>query len=207
MEYTREFVQMQSCDFQVKFFNTLSKFWDEFHLLIWKCNKEFSKLRGSEIKKFIINCPKVAKVIRDNFVMTEDIEYLCQGLELWYDLESFLKISTVKDESSFPSLINNFKTNLSKFYKCGKFTFLTKRNYGDDETFYFHCLRFYIPNIVDQTWEKHGLGVGIFTMQGYERRNKESKNTLRRFNNNKGNIVIGNMKRLWDLFYYEHPNM
>ena len=139
--------------------------------------------------------------------MTEDIEYLCQGLELWHDLESFLKISTVKDESSFPSLINNFKTNLSKFYKCGKFTFLTKRNFGDDETFYFHCLRFYIPNIVDQTWEKHGLGVGIFTMQGYERRNKESKNTLRRFNNNKGNIVIGNMKRLWDLFYYEHSNM
>ena len=41
MNYTREFVQMQSCDFQIKFFNTLSKFWDEFQLLIWKCNKDF----------------------------------------------------------------------------------------------------------------------------------------------------------------------
>ena len=119
----------------------------------------------------------------------------------------FLKISRVKDEAVYPSLIMKFKTDLSEFYKCGKYTFLTKRNYGDDESFYFHCLRFYIPNIADETWEKFKLGVGIFTMQGYERRNKESKNTLRRFNNNKGNIVIGNMKRLWDLFYYEHANM
>ena len=54
---------------------------------------------------------------------------------------------------------------------------------------------------------KFKFGAGIFTMQGYKRRNKESKNTLRRFNNNKGNIIIGNMKRLWDLFYYEHANM
>ena len=38
-------------------------------------------------------------------------------------------------------------------------------------------------------------------MQGYERRNKESKNTLRRFSNKKGDIVTPNLKRLWDVFY------
>ena len=195
---------MQSCDFQIKFFNTLSSFWGEFHLLIWKCNKDFSILKGAEIKKLIINCPTVAKLIRDNFVITDDIEYLCKGLELWFDIESFLKISTIENETSYPSLIDEFKTNLTEFYKCGKKTFLTKRNDGDDETFYFHCLRFYMPKIVDETWEKFKFGVGIYTMQGYERRNKESKNTLQRFSNNKGNIVVGNMKRLWYAYYYEH---
>ena len=64
-----------------------------------------------------------------------------------------------------------------------------------------------MPKIVDETWEKFKFGVGIFTMQGYERRNKESKNTLQRFSNNKGNIVVGNMKRLWDAYYYEQANM
>ena len=118
-----------------------------------------------------------------------------------------MKISRFKHEAVYPSLIIKFKKDLSEFYKCGKYTFLTKRNYGDDESFYFHVLRFYIPNIVDETWEKFKLGVGIFTIQGYERRNKGSKNSLRRLNNNKGNIVIRNMKRLWDLFYYEHSNM
>ena len=109
MTHTREFVQMLSCDFQVKFYNVLSIFWDEFQLLVWKCNKDFSIFKGAQIKKFITNCPKVAKVMRDNLVMTEDIEYLCKALELWCDIESFLKISTVKDEESYPSLIDKFK--------------------------------------------------------------------------------------------------
>ena len=37
-------------------------------------------------------------------------------------------------------------------------------------------------------------------MQGFEARNKESKNTLRRFSNGRGNFVITNLKRLWDVF-------
>ena len=118
---------MQSYEFQVKFFNILSSFWNEFQLLVWKCNKKFAILKGGEIKKFIINCPNIAKLIRENFVNTEDIEYLCKGLELWFSIESFLKISTVDDESTYPLLINEFQTNVKEFYKCGKYTFLTKR--------------------------------------------------------------------------------
>ena len=49
-------------------------------------------------------------------------------------------------------------------------------------------------DIVDETCEKFESGVGKFTMQGHERRNKESKNTLKRFSNNKGNVLIGNVK-------------
>ena len=57
-----------------------------------------------------------------------------------------------------------------------------------------------MPRIAWKTYKTHGLGLGVFTMQGFERRNKESQNTLRRFSNSKGNIVVGNMKRLWDIF-------
>ena len=55
-----------------------------------------------------------------------------------------------------------------------------------------------------QTWDKHRLGLGIYTMQGFKQRNKESKNTFRRFTNKKGSYILSNLKRLWDLFYYEH---
>ena len=48
--------------------------------------------------------------------------------------------------------------------------------------------------------EEHGLGLGIYTMQGFERRNKESKNVMNRFSNGVGNIVVSNLKRLWDVF-------
>ena len=70
-----------------------------------------------------------------------------------------------------------------------------------------HVLRFYIPRIADDTFEKYNLGVGIFTMQGFERRKKESKNTLRRFSNGIGNIIVGNLKRLWDIFFSGSTNI
>lgn len=157
MTYTRDFVQMLSCDFQIKFHNVLSSFWDKFQFLVWKCNKDFSIFKGAQIEKFVTSCPKVAKLMRDNLVMTEDIEYLCKGLELWCDIESFLKMSTLKDKESYQSLIDKLKKELNKFYEYSKHTFLTKRNTGDGETFHFHCLRLYIPNVVDHTWKNLNL--------------------------------------------------
>ena len=38
-----------------------------------------------------------------------------------------------------------------------------------------HCFHFYVPQIVNVTYGKHGLGIGIFTMPKFERRNEESK--------------------------------
>ena len=63
-----------------------------------------------------------------------------------------------------------------------------------------HVLRYYIVDIAKITYEKHQLGVGIFSMQGFERRNKESKNTMKRFCNNKGNVLMNNMKRLYGVY-------
>ena len=60
-----------------------------------------------------------------------------------------------------------------------------------------------MPDIVLKTFERHGLGVGIFTMQGFERRNKESKNCLKRFTNNKDNVLIQNMNRLYNVFEHQ----
>ena len=85
--------------------------------------------------------------------------------------------------------------NLRKFQ-----SFLTK-NKGDprgDETFHMHCLRFHLPKIAKTTLEKDGLGLGIFTMQGHEHRNKEQKNTLKGFCNGRRNILSNNMNRLCD---------
>ena len=94
--------------------------------------------------------------------------------------------------------------NLSRFYKVGAKSFLTGGSTaGNEETFHMHALQFYIPELVKITFDRHGLGIGIFNMQGFERRNKESKNTLKRFSNNKGNIILPNLRRLWDVFYHE----
>ena len=43
-------------------------------------------------------------------------------------------------------------------------------------------------------------------MQGFESRNKESKNIMRRFNNKKHNICSQILKRLWDSFCYNNDH-
>jgi len=40
-------------------------------------------------------------------------------------------------------------------------------------------------------------------MQGFERRNKESKNVYNRFTNKKGNILMNNLKTISDIFIHE----
>ena len=72
--------------------------------------------------------------------------------------------------------MDTYVKNVKLFFTAGGKSFLTKGVVkGDDETFYFHCLHFYIPKIAKETFEENHLGVGVFTMQGYERRNKETK--------------------------------
>ena len=44
-------------------------------------------------------------------------------------------------------------------------------------------------------------------MQGFERRNKESKNILRRFINMKNQMLSQILKRLWDSFFYNNDHV
>ena len=99
--------------------------------------------------------------------------------------------------------MEKFELNVDLWYHVGKDFFLTKHIPGDIETFCHHVVRYHMPATARTTYERHALGVGIFTMQGFEQRNKESKNTMHRFNNKKGNVCESNMKRLWDVFHWE----
>lgn len=107
----------------------------------------------------------------------------------------FLVITTIENENVYKQQMLEFEQNVKEMYKEGKLTILTKNllKEGDNKTFFLHCLRFYIPKIIKITYKNHNLDVGIFTMHGFERRNKESKNAMRKFSNNRGNIIISNM--------------
>ena len=114
-------------------------------------------------------------------------------------------ITKIEDVAIYEKQLEDYIVNVKEFYKIGVQSFLTKDkgNPGGDETFYMHVLRFYVPKIARTTFDKDGYGVGIFTMQGYKRRNKESKNTLHHFCNGKGDILKNNMNRLYDVYHYD----
>ena len=114
----------------------------------------------------------------------------------------------VQDAAEFPKVLDRFESNINEFYRCGTETFLSGKgnDIGDEETYYLHALKNYIPKHARQIWDTHKCGIGVFTMQGFERRNKESKNIMRRFNNKKHNICSQILKRLWDCFSHNNDH-
>ena len=74
----------------------------------------------------------------------------------------------IDDGEDYQSAIDKFKTNVKSFYEYGKKILF---NNGDNqgETSYSHVLRFYMPKIAQETFDRHAAPLGIFSMQGYER--------------------------------------
>ena len=147
--------------------------------------------------------------MNENFISTTSTQDIIEGLRTWVDIFKFLGITYIvedDDSNTYIKQMQKFEADVKKFYDVGSRSFLStvsSSRDGNAETFYSHSLRYYMPVIARKTYQTHQLGVGIFNMQGFERRNKESKNCMRRFSNNKGNVVVNNMKRLWDVFEYE----
>ena len=181
--------------------SVLLKFWNDLHLYVWKNNKPFSSFQGNELALFVANIPQTNNFLQYKLVRTNKVDNVIKALQLWFDLFKFLGITKNEDEEEYIRKLDYFKVQLKEFYKVGVETFLTKHGVkGGDETFYLHTLRFYIPCFARITFEYHKLGIGIFNMQGFERRNKESKNCMKRFTNNVGNVIPNNLRRVWDIF-------
>ena len=207
MSSLRKFMLTQSIELLMQFSDLLATFWIPRNVLVWNLNLGFQSMNGKELLAFINNTGLIVEFLQEKFVKTATRTNVSDGLILWSKISPFLVITALEKDKYNNELIQ-FKRRLKQFYNVGKSSFLTKNPafVGDDETFYMHTLRFYLPQIAEQTFEKFGLGLGIFTMQGFERRNKESKNTLSRFSNGIGNTLIANLKRLWDVFQFETNN-
>lgn len=89
---------------------------------------------------------------------------------------------------------------VKEFYKVGTTYFLSTKYVGDKENFYSQALPFYMPQFAKITFERHGVGLGIFTMQRFEHRNKESKFIFLNHTNKKGNVAKQTIGRLFDSF-------
>lgn len=98
----------------------------------------------------------------------------------------------------------DFNSNIKKFYAAEKHTFLAKNaaTPGDKKTFYLHFLQFYFPKIAQKKDEENYFGVGIFTMQRFKKRKKESKKMFKQFQNGKGNVLVTNINRLYNLLFH-----
>ena len=151
-------------------------------------------------------------MIRQTFETSDYLDNVCDGLLVWKDISHFMHINRVfdpldtddekeKKKKNYEKEMLKFDLDVKRLYQYGRMSYLTERNItGGSETCYFHVVRYYFPRVAKYNWDEYGLGLGVFSMQGIERRNKESKFIMNNYSNNKGNLVIPNLSRLWDMF-------
>ena len=101
-------------------------------------------------KAFVLTCPKIATLLRSpesGLQQTQQVVSLAKALDLWNDIKHHLKRAKVeeKEVKGFPLELGKFEKNIDLFYDCGSDTFLTSDEVGDDETYYLHALKYYIP--------------------------------------------------------------
>ena len=201
--YTQDFVLSQSTEFMEIFHTHLRTFWGELHMFVWKENRPFAKFQGNELTCWQKYIPSTIALIQEHFDenQSEQVKYIIRLLQSWHGMTKFIGLTKIPNKHTFDTKLEEYIWLSKELYDAGSKTTLTKNNKGDLETSYFHVVRYYVPQIAKECYEKYKVGIGIFTMQGFERRHKESKNTLRRFSNKKGDIVTPNLKPLWGVFY------
>jgi hypothetical protein len=207
MAYLRNIVLDFSQAVREQFEKTvLRTIWKDFHIYVWNNNKNFSSFQGNELALFVSSTDIIVQWIDSDIELNPLMEDIKDALKLWKEIFKFLGTTYIVQggEEEYCNRICKFNDDVTAFYEKGRKTFLSVPGKpGAGETFYMHALRFYLPRIARHTYQRHGLGVGIFNMQGFERRNKESKNCMKRFCNHRGNILVNNMKRIYDVFEHD----
>ena len=174
MNRLRHHMRQQKVDISERFTDLLACIWKKHNVKVWKHRKKLGSLQGEAVKAFVTNTDKIIAFLKKEFEETERINTMCESLTLWAKICKFINITKVEDEDAYLQSMDEFEEHVKKFYENGRNWFLTKKNDGDDETFYMHAIRFYMPSIARRTYNDHKCGLGIFTMQGFERRNKET---------------------------------
>jgi hypothetical protein len=200
--YIREYICAYSFDIQEKFIKILRLQLGEYYVACYETGKNLSVMHGEQIEQFLVLIPKIADFLKTELEQTRKVKALLKLLHYYPLLDSFMRISIVKDKDKYEIDIVSFKSNLILYQEAASETILTNHTIGDNESFYSHVLFCYYPQLIDRLWTSHNVGIGIFTLQGFERRNKESKNAARRFYNGKHNVCSQTMNRVFDLWWF-----
>ena len=171
----------------------------EYFYLPFVENKTLSRLQGKQILEFIHSVTsKIVPFFQERMETSEENKKTTEALVLWVKISEFMSIVSLEEytDEEYLTMLEEFQFNIESFYIAGRDTFLTHDTVGDQESYYTHALH-YQPNFALKLFRDHHVGLGIFSMQGFEHRNKESKCVFRRHTNGKGNLCMQSLKQLF----------
>ena len=86
-------------------------------------------------------------------------------------------------------------------------SFLSDQVEGNQDTFSAHALQFYFPAIWNRTYQKYGLRLDIYTMEGFKSINYSKKFSIQHHSNCCGNIFAQTMTRIVHRYMNHHHNI
>ena len=224
VDYCRKMLEgdYESLDSFATFMISTLKSWRNFQISSWLNNDGISRLKGEHTKDFTRSTHKLCQKLK-TLVNSQVCNDFCEALYAYEKVHCFMSFVIIDDYETANAFLgrNEFSAQSEKqaigekmietynclakqLYSYGMKTFLSDRVHGDRETFYAHAVRFYFPQILKKTYRKYGLGLGIFTMEGFEAINYFTKRMIRDHTNRKGNICAQTMVRI--VFAYQNHN-
>ena len=163
MGWLRTFIMSQSTQVIEDCVKILRKIWNDFHIFVWMNKKNFSSFCGNELALFVSIERELHSYLQENLEMNDELEKFLNGYELWTKIFKFLGVTYIEEERDFEAEIEQFVLNVKGFYANGVGTYLAG---AQGESFYSHCLRYYMPGIARETYARHALGPGEETIVG-----------------------------------------
>ena len=105
----------------------LCKFWNDFHLYVWKNRKNFSSFLGNEITLFVGNSGSIIEFFETSLITTNEITDICMGLRLWTCIFKFLGFTYIveDEEQEYLNRMEQFQKDVEDFYEVGSRNFLS----------------------------------------------------------------------------------
>ena len=200
---------------QVALYLQTLKSWGDYEISPWITGDGVARLKGIHLKEFVKNTDDITNLLA-NLCLPHEVKDLNCALQAYAkvskmlghifidnydDVKMYIEDSTLSSSSSKDDVAQAFslayKSTVNQFYEAGMKSFLTGTSEGDGETFYVHNVTFYMPRIIDDTYQKHKLGPGIWSMEGFEYKNAQSKRAIYTRSNRKGNLPAQSLARLY----------
>ena len=212
-------------------YNALGKFkqflgkldhWDDYVIDQFLSGDTNTRLKGKHTKCFIKRADDVISELR-KLLDEVDIAEFCICLKSFQKMSEIISIvfideyNTVKHllpagstitETSEPAVIaeaifKEYENNAKLLFTNGFLSFMERNDgSGAGESFYLHVLRHYMPHHMRVTYQRHRLGIAIFSMEGFEYKNYTSKYVMRNRNNGRGVQAKQSLKVLQLLYVH-----
>ena len=162
-----------------------------------------SRINGHHVSLFAKKVNNLVVIMQAEYEENDYLKHYKEVLKLLPKVMSFWKKVYVDSPVSYVLSITEYENNMMLFYHHGSFGLHTNSTLGDGETFYSHVAKHYVPRMARWTLEHLGYGVWLWTMQGFEHRNKESKHVHAHKTNGKGNCCMQVLKGMHESFLHK----